>query len=78
METTLTQLQRQTGRVADAIARREPVRLTRHGETIAEIQPRPRAMTGAEFAARWRNRKRLDKKTCDAVIRALKELDQAG
>ena len=78
MEATLTQLQRQTGRVAEAIARRESVRLTRRGQTIAEIQPRPQVMTGAEFSARWKNRKRLDKKTCDEVIKALKELDRAG
>ncbi len=78
MEATLTQLQRQAGRVAQAIARRETVRLTRHGEMIAEIEPRTRGMSGAEFARAWRNRKRLDKATCDEGIAALKKLDRAG
>lgn len=78
MEATLTELQRKTGRVAQAIARRETIRLTRHGETIAEIQPRQRGLSGAEFSARWRNRKRMDKATCDEGIAALKELDRAG
>lgn len=78
VEATLTQLQRQGGRVAEAIARRESVRLTRHGETIAEIEPRARGMTGAEFAVAWRNRKRMDAATCDEVIGALKSLNQAG
>ena len=77
MEATLTQLQRQAGRVAQAIARRENVRLTRHGETIAEIEPRTRGMSGAEFVRAWRNRKRMDKATCDEGIAALKKLDRA-
>jgi antitoxin (DNA-binding transcriptional repressor) of toxin-antitoxin stability system len=78
METTLTQLQRQTGRVADAIARRETVRLTRRGETIAEIQPRQRGLSWHEFGLRWKNRKRLGKELADEMAQTLKELDKAG
>ena len=75
MEATLTQLQRQAGRVAQAIARRETVRLTRHGEMIAEIEPRTRGMSGAEFAARGEITTPLDKATCDEGIAALKKLE---
>ena len=39
MEATLTELQRKAGRVAEAIARRESVRLTRHGETMWKFSP---------------------------------------
>jgi len=78
MEATLTELQRKAGRVAEAIARGERVRLTRHGETIAEIQPRRRAMTGAEFARAWRNRKPLGKETANEIAAALKQLDKAA
>ena len=74
----MTQLQRQSGRVAEAIARRESVRLTRHGETIAEIEPRPRGMTGAEFAVAWRNRRRLGRELAEEVANNLKELDNAA
>ncbi|MBU6410528.1 MAG: hypothetical protein KGR98_09085 [Verrucomicrobia bacterium] len=78
MEATLTQLQRQAGRLAQAIARRESVRLTRHGRPIAEIEPAHRGMSGADFARAWRNRKRMDRETCDEMVKALDGLDRAG
>lgn len=78
MEATLTQLQRQAGRVAEAIARRESVRLTRHGKTIAEIQPRQHGLSWDEFSRRWKNRKRLGKELADEMAKNLKEPDKAG
>ena len=78
MEATLTELQRNAGRVTDAIRRRETVQLTERGELFAEVQPHVKGMTGAEFRRVWQNRKRMDKATCDLVISAMNELDKAG
>lgn len=77
MQATFTELQRGISRVARALAGGETVQLTKHGKTQAEIRPRARAMTGAEFRQVWQNRKRLDKSACDEGIAALKKLDAA-
>ena len=63
--------------MTEAIARQESVQLTRHGELVAEIEPRPRGISGAEFVRRWRNRRRLGKEVSDEMLAALKKLDKA-
>jgi prevent-host-death family protein len=79
MKATLTELRRDTGRVMDAVIHRHhAVELTKHGETVADIQPRAKPLSGAEFARRWKNRKPLDKETAKEIAAATKSLDQAG
>lgn len=77
MQATIKDLQRNTGRITEAITRRETVHLTRHGESFAEMRPAVRGMSGAEFKRRWSTRTRLDKATCDEALAALKAMDAA-
>ena len=76
MKATLTELHRDTGRVLDEVIHgHRPVELTQHGETVADIQPHAKPLSGAEFARRWKNRKPLDKATARdtaAAIRSVK------
>ena len=72
VKATLTELRRETGRVLGTVVHgKEAVELTEHGETVADIQPRSRPMSGAEFAAAWRKRKPLGKETAETVAKAI-------
>jgi prevent-host-death family protein len=74
MKATLTELRRNTGRVLGKVIHgHRAVELTRHGETVADIQPHARPLSGAEFARRWRNRKPLDKATAREIAAAIKQ-----
>jgi len=75
---TLTQLQREAGKVLSAVLhRKKTVKLTQHGKTVAEIRPRPQPMPPGEFARLWRSRRPLGKDTADEVAATLKDLDAA-
>jgi antitoxin (DNA-binding transcriptional repressor) of toxin-antitoxin stability system len=79
VKATLTNLRRDTGRVLGKVIHgQESVELTQHGQVVAEIQPRPRPMTGAEFAAMWKARRPLGKDAAQEVAEALRALDAAG
>jgi len=68
VKATLTELRRETGRVLGTVVHgKKAVELTEHGETVADIHPRPRPMSGPEFAAAWRKRKPLGKETAETV-----------
>ena len=75
---TLTQLQREAGKVLSAVLhRKKTVKLTQHGKTVAEIRPRPQPMPPGEFARLCRSRRPLGKDTADEVAATLKDLDAA-
>ncbi len=75
LKSTLTELRRDTGRVLGAVIRgHRAVELTQHGESVADIQPRARPLSGAEFARRWKNRKPLDKATAREIAAAIKSI----
>jgi prevent-host-death family protein len=79
MKATLTELRRETGRVLGAVIHGyRAVELTQHGANVAEIQPRAKPLSGAEFARRWKNRKPLDKATAREIAAAIKLMDRAG
>jgi len=76
VKATLTELRRDTGRVLGAVIRgHQAVELTQHGETVADIQPHPRPLRGAEFARRWKSRKPLDKATAQEIAAASTSTD---
>ena len=77
MKATLTELRRDTGRILGAVIHRQrAVELTQHGETVADIQPHAKPLSGAEFARRWKNRRPLDKATARQIAAAIKSMDQ--
>jgi prevent-host-death family protein len=79
MKATLTELRRETGRVLGGVIHgHRAVELTQHGETVADIQPHAKPLSGAEFARRWKNRKPLDKATAREIAAAIKSMDQVG
>ncbi len=76
---TLTELRRDTGHILGAVIHgHHAVELTQHGETVADIQPHEKPLSGVEFARRWKNRKPLDKATAREIAAAIKSIDQAG
>ena len=78
MKATLTELHRDTGRVlGQVIDGQHAVELTQHGETVANIQPHAKPLSGAEFARRWKNRKPLDKATARDIAAAISSVDHA-
>jgi len=78
VKATLTELRRDTGRVLGVVLQgHQAVELTQHGETVADIQPHAKPLTGAEFARRWRNRKPLGKATAREIADAIKSVDSA-
>jgi len=78
MKATLTELRRNTSRVLGALIHgHHAVELTQHGETVADIQPHAKPLSGAEFARRWKNRKPLDKATAREIASAIKATDRA-
>jgi antitoxin (DNA-binding transcriptional repressor) of toxin-antitoxin stability system len=78
VKATLTELRRETGRVLGAVIHdQHAVELTQHGETVADIHPHTKPLSGAEFARRWKNRKPLDKVTAREIAAAIKSFDQA-
>jgi antitoxin (DNA-binding transcriptional repressor) of toxin-antitoxin stability system len=79
VKATLTELRRDTGRVLGAvIGGYQAVELTHHGETVADIQPYAKPLTGAQFARRWKNRKPLGKATAQKIAAAIKSMDSAA
>ena len=79
MKATLTQLRRDTGRILGTVIRgHRAVELTQHGQTVADILPHAKPLSGPDFARRWKNRKPLDKATARAIAKAVKSMDQAG
>jgi len=77
MKATLTELRRDTGRILGAVIHgHRAVELTQHGETVAEIQPHAKPLSGAEFARRWKSRQPLDQATAREIAAALKSADQ--
>jgi antitoxin (DNA-binding transcriptional repressor) of toxin-antitoxin stability system len=79
MKATLTELRRGTGRILGAVIHGQcAIELTQHGQTVADIQPRTKPLSGAEFARRWKNRKPLDKATAREIATAIKSLDRAA
>jgi prevent-host-death family protein len=78
MKATLTELRRDTGRILGSVIHgHNAVELTQHGETVADIQPREKALSGAEFARRWKNRRPLDTATAKEIAAAIKSMDKA-
>jgi antitoxin (DNA-binding transcriptional repressor) of toxin-antitoxin stability system len=79
MKVTLAELRKDTDRVlGEVIHARRAVELTQHGETVADIQPRAKPLSGSEFARRWKNRKPLGQATAREIAAAIKSLDEAG
>jgi prevent-host-death family protein len=78
VKATVTELRRDTGRVLGAVIHgHRAVELTEHGETVADIQPHAKPLSGAEFARRWKGRKPLDKATAQEIAAAIKSMDRA-
>lgn len=79
MQTTITQLRRQSGEVLGPVIHDGlTMDITSQGRVVAQITPVPRGMTGREFAEWWQNRPRLEPELAGEVLQAIKELDQAG
>jgi antitoxin (DNA-binding transcriptional repressor) of toxin-antitoxin stability system len=79
VKATLTELRRETGRVLGAVIHgRHAVEVTQNGKIVADIKPHEKPLSGAEFARRWKTRKRLDKATADEIAAAIKSIDQLG
>ena len=78
VKATLTELRRDTGRVLGAVIHgHSAIELTQHGQIVADIQPHAKPLSGAEFARRWKKRKRLDKATAQEIAAAIKSIGQA-
>ena len=79
VKATLTELRRDTGRILGTVIHgHRSVELTQHGQTVADIQPHAKPLSGAEFARRWKNRKPLDKATAREIAAAIKSVDHAA
>ncbi len=77
MRATLTQLRRKTSEILLCIQSGKGVEITNHGRVIAELRPRFRGMSGAEFARLWRNSPRLDAETAAEVLANVRATEAA-
>jgi antitoxin (DNA-binding transcriptional repressor) of toxin-antitoxin stability system len=77
MKATATELRRDTGRILGRVIHGcRAIELTRHGQTVADIQPHTKSLSGAEFARRWKNRKPPDKAAAREIAAAIKTMDR--
>ncbi len=68
MQVSLTALRRKTSDILRSVQGGRSVTITDHGRVIAEMRPRFKGMSGAEFAQLWRNGPRLGQELAAEVL----------
>jgi antitoxin (DNA-binding transcriptional repressor) of toxin-antitoxin stability system len=77
MQATLTELRRKTSEVLRSVQAGKGVEITDHGQVIAELRPRFKGMSGAEFARLWRSGPRLDREVATEVLANVRATEAA-
>ena len=78
VQATLTELRRKTGLVMGPVMHGgKTVEITSSGRVVAQISPRPRGMSGKEFARLWRDRPRLGPELAGEILEAIEQITQA-
>ncbi len=77
MRSTLTELRRRTSHILRSVQAGKGVEITDHGKVIAEIRPRFKGMSGADFARLWRSGPRLDAETAAEVLANVRAMEAA-
>jgi prevent-host-death family protein len=77
MQATLTELRRKTSDILRSVQAGKGVEITDHGKVVAELRPRFKGMSGAQFAQLWRNGPRLDRETAAEVLANVRAMETA-
>ena len=77
MQATLTELRRKTSDILRSVQAGKGVEITDHGKVIAELRPRFKGMSGAEFARLWTKGPRLDRGTAAEILANIRAMEAA-